>query len=168
MRWPSFAMIRKIPTRSPETGLPGWRKISRGGDAVSVDSLLVEWPGRGTTELTDVLANQFFDLTEGTTTDVPTETTTPSFGLSVFPNPFSERTLIEYSVESSGPVHVTVHNVDGRQVRTLVSDRSVLRGRHQILWDGSDDNGTRLPGGIYLYRVEQGSRTRTGSLTLMH
>ncbi len=48
---------------------------------------------------------------------------------------------------------VEIFNVTGRRVRTLVN-ADMARGPHTLVWNGRDDSGRQMPGGIYFYRVE--------------
>ncbi|MEZ5064955.1 MAG: FlgD immunoglobulin-like domain containing protein [bacterium] len=74
-----------------------------------------------------------------------------------FPNPFRHRTNVAFSVATAGPISLAVFDVGGRRVQTLVSEfRSV--GRHTIAWDGVDDAGRSLPGGVYFVRLVGGDR----------
>ena len=68
------------------------------------------------------------------------------------PNPFWPQTGIEFELGRAGPVELSVYSVDGRLIRTLVSDRREI-GRHTVIWDGRTDAGARAPGGIYFYQL---------------
>lgn len=71
------------------------------------------------------------------------------------PNPFSGLTSIEFSLPEAGAARLGVYDMSGRLVRTLVSG-TVSAGSHRIGWDGRDEEGALLPGGVYLYRLENG------------
>ncbi len=79
-----------------------------------------------------------------------------------YPNPFSERTIIEYVMERSGPVTLRVYDVLGREVAVLV-DSIEYAGLHRVRFDAST-----LPSGMYVYRLETGASTLTHRMTLMH
>lgn len=68
------------------------------------------------------------------------------------PNPFHARSAITYTLARASQVEVGVYDVAGRRVRTLVR-RSVGAGSHEVVWDGLDDAGARVPSGVYLCRV---------------
>jgi endonuclease I len=71
---------------------------------------------------------------------------------SIYPNPFNPQTTIDFSLTRSGPVRVEIYAVDGRLVRTLLSeDRQA--GDHQVRWDGTGNAGGRVPSGAYFCRV---------------
>jgi glutaminyl-peptide cyclotransferase len=75
------------------------------------------------------------------------------------PNPFSASTMICFSVPhgpgATQPVEITIHDVQGRKVRTLLSSR-LEPGEHTVRWDGTDSRGTRITAGIYLCTVKVG------------
>jgi enediyne biosynthesis protein E4 len=66
-----------------------------------------------------------------------------------YPNPFNPETMIRYRISNPGNVELTVCNAIGQQVRTLLKSWE-QSGNHAVCWDGCDDSGKRLPGGIYL------------------
>jgi hypothetical protein len=76
------------------------------------------------------------------------------------PNPFNPRTTIKYDQPASGPVRLSVFDVAGRLVRTLVDD-SMPQGSHEAVWDGTDSSGRAVGSGSYLARLEFGGRVET-------
>lgn len=79
------------------------------------------------------------------------------------PNPMCSTTEIRYSIAVFGPVKLTIHDVSGRLVRTLI-DRVEGSGSHSVSWDRRDARGTRVGAGVYSYRLDSGGRSRTGKL----
>jgi parallel beta-helix repeat protein len=74
------------------------------------------------------------------------------------PNPFNPTTTIEYAIPASAasvPVNVSVYDVTGRLVRTLV-DRTESAGFHSVVWDGRDARGAPVASGVYFYRIVAG------------
>lgn len=63
-----------------------------------------------------------------------------------YPNPFHATTTIAYTVEQPGPVTLTVYDVLGRRVRTLV-DVDQPAGSYQVDWDGRDASGQPVASG---------------------
>jgi len=73
-----------------------------------------------------------------------------------YPNPFNPRTTIAYTVPSpGGHVRITIYDLAGRKVRTLV-DNAKADGEYTVTWRGLDDRGRELASGVYFYRVEIG------------
>ena len=70
-----------------------------------------------------------------------------------YPNPFNPSTTIKYSLSKANQVSLEVYNILGQKVRTLVDKRQVA-GSHIVKWDGTDDFGSLLSGGVYFYRLK--------------
>lgn len=69
-----------------------------------------------------------------------------------FPNPFMNVTTIEYSVATGNLVEISVFNVKGQKVRTLVNEHA-SPGRYFTSWDGRTDTGDEASPGVYFYRM---------------
>lgn len=63
-------------------------------------------------------------------------------------------------------VRLALHDISGRQVATLV-DRELAGGRTEVTWDGADDTGTRMSGGIYFARLTSARGARASKLILL-
>ena len=83
-----------------------------------------------------------------------------------FPNPFNPMATIEFTVGKHDPVTLSVFNIKGQLVRTLVRE-TMTPGRYQSRWDGRDDQGTRIASGVYLYRLQVGSYTCVKKMVLV-
>jgi len=70
-----------------------------------------------------------------------------------FPNPFNPTTQIQYNLPISSNVRITIYNLQGQVIRTLV-DTQKPAGYFTEIWDSRIENGTRASSGIYLYRIE--------------
>jgi hypothetical protein len=68
------------------------------------------------------------------------------------PNPFSTSTDISFELGQPGHVVITLYDVAGRKVRTIL-DRDVALGPHKVSWDGTGDDGQRVAPGMYFYDV---------------
>ncbi|MCP4706647.1 MAG: T9SS type A sorting domain-containing protein, partial [candidate division Zixibacteria bacterium] len=69
-----------------------------------------------------------------------------------YPNPFNPATTINYSLPVKSFVTITVYNVLGREIKTIVN-KSVDAGHHTTIWDGKAEDGNEVSSGIYLYRL---------------
>ncbi len=78
-----------------------------------------------------------------------------------YPNPFNPTTTIEYTLAKSGRVTINIFNVVGQKVKTVLNERQV-HGTHKVAFDGSE-----LSSGIYFYRIQAGSFTKTMKMILM-
>ena len=66
-----------------------------------------------------------------------------------YPNPFNPATLIPFQLDKSGFVSLTIYDLNGRKIRTLMSSHQ-SQGYHEILWDGRDNAGNQMPSGSYM------------------
>lgn len=73
------------------------------------------------------------------------------------PNPFNPATVLDFALAADGPARLTVHDLRGRTVRTLL-DRPLGAGRWSVRWDGRDDGGRALPAAAYLARLNHAGR----------
>jgi hypothetical protein len=82
------------------------------------------------------------------------------------PNPFNPETVIKYALPSATQVSVRIYNVVGQLVKTLVDDYQPA-GQHQVVWNGTNENGERVASGIYLYRFVTPDHQKTLKMTLL-
>ena len=78
-----------------------------------------------------------------------------------YPNPFNPTTTIEYSIAIAGPTTLFVYDVLGREVIKLVDEYRPIGG-HKIVW-----NASNVPSGIYFYRIQTASFSKTRKMVLM-
>ena len=83
-----------------------------------------------------------------------------------YPNPFNPSTVIEFDVPQRTHVTVTVYNLLGQRVITLV-DEERDAGFHQVDWDGRSASGNSVASGIYLYKLEADSFVQTRKMMLL-
>jgi len=85
-----------------------------------------------------------------------------NFGISQnYPNPFNPSTSIRYYVAKPADVKITVYNIRGQKVATLVNGFKQI-GEYMVTWNTSD-----LPTGLYFYRFEAGGVVETRKMTLL-
>jgi len=83
-----------------------------------------------------------------------------------YPNPFNPVTRIEYQVSIVGRVELTIYNLLGQKIKTLVSE-SQTAGSYSVTWDGKDDFGKAVSSGIYLYQMSAGKQTAMRKMILI-
>jgi hypothetical protein len=79
-----------------------------------------------------------------------------------YPNPFNPQTTIRFSLPAADVVHLTVFNMLGQQVATLLSGDARPAGIQEVSFDAAS-----LPSGVYLYRLEAGGMAASGRMTLV-
>ena len=82
------------------------------------------------------------------------------------PNPFNPHTSLHIQLPASSPVRLTIYNVAGQMVRTLV-ERTLEAGYHTFHWDGRDQQGHPVTSGVYLYRVRTTEQVLVGKMALI-
>ncbi|MFC1683486.1 S8 family serine peptidase [Candidatus Zixiibacteriota bacterium] len=83
-----------------------------------------------------------------------------------YPNPFNPGTYISYSLPVPGRVELSIYNVRGQLVRTLV-DHAQPAGQHLAQWDGRDTRGQLATSGIYFYRLTANGWSQAKKMILM-
>ncbi|MBD3221422.1 T9SS type A sorting domain-containing protein, partial [bacterium] len=83
-----------------------------------------------------------------------------------FPNPFNPATSIAFSLPRNQRVTLTIYDLQGRLVRTLVDDVRAA-GEHTVAWTGTTDAGQRAASGTYMYRLVTGDRVLNRTMTLV-
>ncbi len=83
-----------------------------------------------------------------------------------YPNPFNPETTIPFSLAKPGVASLTIYNVNGQLVATLV-DGKQAEGFHVVRWNGRDAAGQQLASGIYFARLDAENFTQTRKLMLL-
>ncbi|MDD2331688.1 MAG: FlgD immunoglobulin-like domain containing protein [Candidatus Cloacimonetes bacterium] len=83
-----------------------------------------------------------------------------------YPNPFNPTTNIAFDLAQSGDVHIRIYNLKGQLVKDLVKGHQKA-GRHNIIWNGKDNSNRNVSSGVYFYRMETNSYTKTMKMLLM-
>jgi hypothetical protein len=83
-----------------------------------------------------------------------------------YPNPFNPSTTIAYSLKNPGHVKISVYNVLGQNVRTLVNEFKDANA-HTAVWNGLDDAGNIVSSGVYFYRIQTGDYSDIRKMVLM-
>lgn len=140
------------------------------GSAVKADSLIIHWPSGIEQRLTDVPAWQSLTVVEeGKQVGVETHAgLSPGlFALAQnWPNPFNAATRIEFDLSGAADVQLQICNLAGDLVTTLV-DGPGRAGRQTLIWDGRDQQGRAVAGGVYLLRLRSGHISETRKMLLL-
>jgi len=115
---------------------------------VVLDTFTVLYP---TDEYAYLLSNFNFNIMNAAVTSLSSDDTdipTRFFLKQNHPNPFNPVTTIEYQLSQANQVDLSIYNILGQKVATLVSQKQPA-GRYKVEWDASG-----FASGIYLYRLE--------------
>jgi hypothetical protein len=75
-----------------------------------------------------------------------------------YPNPFNPSTMIQYDLPEASTVKLSVFNILGQLVATLVNGQ-VEAGYQAVEWNTDNSDGISLPSGMYIYRIDATSST---------
>ena len=83
-----------------------------------------------------------------------------------YPNPFNPSTVIEYTLPRREQVELSVYNLLGRKVITLL-DKIQDPGKHEVTWDGRDENGILVGSGLYFYQIKSGGYSTAKKMLML-
>ena len=83
-----------------------------------------------------------------------------------YPNPFNPTTQIRYDLPENAMVNITIYDMMGRQIKTLVNG-SQTAGYKSIQWNAINDEGKPVSAGLYLYTIEAGKFRQTKKMVLL-
>ncbi|MCK4679960.1 T9SS type A sorting domain-containing protein, partial [bacterium] len=82
------------------------------------------------------------------------------------PNPFNPVTKIAFSMPATAEAKLAVFDIAGRRVTTLV-DREVEAGRHEVVWNGTNEAGEPVASGVYFSRLTAMGEEHTAKMVLL-
>jgi hypothetical protein len=134
--------------------------ITANGATVTVTPADTNQPSTGTISVSNATWNS--PIVPTAVEEIPGNGLPAAFALSQnYPNPFNPSTVIRFSVDRESDVSLTVYNLLGEEVETLVSQR-LAPGTYSARWDASS-----RASGVYMYRLRAGGSTATKALLLM-
>lgn len=84
-----------------------------------------------------------------------------------YPNPFNPGTWIKFNLTNNAKVTLSIYNLLGQHIITLISDEEIPAGENSIYWDGRDQNGKPVSSGVYIYRLKVGNEIKSKSMVLI-
>jgi len=82
------------------------------------------------------------------------------------PNPFNPHTHIRFSLQTDAYVAITIYDMMGRQVRSLVNQQ-ISAGYHTVLWNSINNLGSPVSAGVYIYTIQAGEFVQTRKMVLL-
>ena len=83
-----------------------------------------------------------------------------------YPNPFNPVTTLRYDIPENSHVTITIYDMLGRQVKTLINQTQDA-GYKSLIWDATNDYGKPVSAGIYLYQIQAGEYISTKKMVLL-
>ena len=83
-----------------------------------------------------------------------------------YPNPFNPSTQIRYALPERSKVTITIYNMLGGKVRTLVNDYQEA-GYRSALWNATNDRGSLVSAGMYIYTIQAGNFYQAKKMILL-
>ena len=83
-----------------------------------------------------------------------------------YPNPFNPVTTLRYDLPEDALVNITIYDMMGRQVKTLINEEQKA-GNRSLQWNATNDAGSPVSAGIYLYMVQIGEFRQTKKMVLL-
>ena len=133
----------------------------------TIDGVVFSGNLSGTFYLDDVRFLTAAEIARATAVEEDESATPATFALDQnYPNPFNSGTVIRFDLPSAGETELTVFNLVGQKVATLV-DGMREAGRYTLRWDGRDEDGRSLATGVYIYRMQSRNHVETRKLLLL-
>ena len=86
--------------------------------------------------------------------------------LSNYPNPFNPETTIKYSLNNEERIDISIYNLKGQKVKTLVNSYQTA-GEHEVIWNGTDSNSKHVSSGVYFTILKTPGKTLTHKVLLL-
>ena len=83
-----------------------------------------------------------------------------------YPNPFNPVTTLRYDIPENSHVTVTIYDMLGREVKTLINHTQDA-GYRSIIWNATNDYDKPVSAGIYLYQIQAGEYISTKKMVLL-
>jgi hypothetical protein len=83
-----------------------------------------------------------------------------------YPNPFNPLTKIDFSLPKTGRVVITIYNLLGQEVTTLINER-LDYGYHTVTWQGTDRMGRPVGSGVYFSELKAAGNRKTRKMLLL-
>ncbi|MBI4645886.1 MAG: T9SS type A sorting domain-containing protein [Bacteroidia bacterium] len=98
----------------------------------------------------------------------PNETyeNTPALSLINMPNPFRERTVIEFTIPEPALVVLNIYDISGKLVKNLINS-NMENGTHQIIWDGTNETGIKVSMGCYFCHLISDNENMTRQILII-
>ncbi len=137
-------------------------KLSANGQTISSTETMLSQPGAS---IGNYASGAFYQIDATLKTD--DNTAKPLIEISsIYPNPFNPTTNIKYTLGMNQKVNVSIFNVKGQLIRTLLNETQNA-GEHQVEWNGKTDKNENAGSGVYFCKVSGSVKTQTKKMIMM-
>ena len=84
-----------------------------------------------------------------------------------YPNPFNPTTTINFSLPIDKKISMKIYDMVGQEVKTLLNNSQMKKGSHEIIWDGTNNFGSKVASGNYIAKFSFGNFTKSIKMTLL-
>jgi len=154
-----------------------WQQLSPSGTApaaregaaaiyIRSEGRMIAFGGRGGAFFNDVWALR--NLSPPTTVEDNSGSEVPATFrlLGNYPNPFNPETTIAFEMPKASRISLRIYNLQGQLSKNLFAG-DIEAGRHQMVWDATNDLGAKAAAGIYFYVLQAGAISASRKLALV-
>ncbi|HSQ76350.1 MAG TPA: FlgD immunoglobulin-like domain containing protein, partial [Bacteroidota bacterium] len=84
-----------------------------------------------------------------------------------YPNPFNPSTSIRFGLPVKNTISLVIYDMIGREVKTLIAGQEMAKGAYQVEWDGTNNAGTGVASGSYVYTLKFGNFSTSQKMVLV-
>lgn len=83
-----------------------------------------------------------------------------------YPNPFNPSTTFRYDLIQKAHVNITIYDMLGREIKTIFNQIEDP-GNHSLVWNGLNNHGETVSGGIYVYVIQAGQSSTANKVIFL-
>lgn len=84
-----------------------------------------------------------------------------------YPNPFNNATTIVFNIPKPTNLSLSIYNLNGRHIVSLINDQRFTAGRHKLIWNGRNKQGKEVSSGVYFVKLQNGRESEFKKLLLV-
>ncbi len=84
-----------------------------------------------------------------------------------YPNPFNPTTNIRFTLPLNKQISLKVYDILGNEVRTLLDNKDMQKGSHEVVWDGTNNYNQKVASGQYICTLKYGNFAKSIKMTLL-
>lgn len=84
-----------------------------------------------------------------------------------YPNPFNPTTTIKFTLPLQKKISLKIYDMLGKEVATLINNEIYEKGSHEMVWNGTNNNGLKVASGNYIATLTYGNFSKSIKMTLL-